>query len=551
MPAPGSQYDRFEVEEILGQGGMATVYRVRHTTLGSLHALKVLDLPFPSIRARLVQEGRVQARLRHPHIVAVTDLIEVEGSPGLIMEYVHGPTLQAWLHDNRADAATAARVMSGILDAVAFAHREGLIHRDLKPGNVLLQDVDGRLFPKVTDFGLAKLLGGTAAEHRTRTGFAMGTPGYMAPEQIRSAKDVDARADVFALGCIVYELWTGVRAFPSEDVFVTLELMEAGRYVDPRTHVPSIPDTVVDAIRGALAPEREHRLASCEALRAALVGDATSRAPVALWAAADGLSGAIPAGAGLGVPSPGRDQPARPLAAAPARPRAPAAQTHAPPSAIGAEVAGASRSAPTINPDVFADPPTSRVGAAIGAAASAAAVLFTGGALLCAGVVWWAPWRAGPPSVEAPEVVPLVIPESVPLAAAPLTEAPVEAPKASPKESSPKESSPKESTPTPVTTLAPTTPLARDAPLATGGEPPIELPRPAPAEVGRFVLSGKVDSAWLERGGRRFGPGPVAPGDYTLHARWGTTEVERSVTVTAGQTVSVTCQAAFANCVIQ
>ncbi|MEQ1572447.1 MAG: protein kinase, partial [Myxococcota bacterium] len=97
MPEPGDKFDRFEVEALVGRGGMAAVYRVRHTALGSAHALKVLDLPFRAIQRRLVLEGRVQAQLAHPNIVAVTDLLEIEGAPGLIMEYVPGRSLDVWL----------------------------------------------------------------------------------------------------------------------------------------------------------------------------------------------------------------------------------------------------------------------------------------------------------------------------------------------------------------------------------------------------------------------------------------------------------------------
>lgn len=270
---PGDRVDRFVVEARLGQGGMASVYRVRHTGLGSAHALKVLDLSFPSVRSRLVLEGRVQAGLSHPNIVTVTDLVEIGGAPGLIMEYVPGPSLDVWLQTNRPDAATCDVVFRGILDAVGYAHREGLIHRDLKPGNVLLHFVDGRIVPKVSDFGIVKLLGEDAGPSQTRTGFAMGTPGYMAPEQIRSAKDVDARADVFALGCILFELWCGARPFVGDSVYDVLVAIERRDHPDPRTLRPDLPLGVEAAIRGCLEPEPEERLPSVDAIRAVLDRD--------------------------------------------------------------------------------------------------------------------------------------------------------------------------------------------------------------------------------------------------------------------------------------
>jgi serine/threonine protein kinase len=273
---PGDRVDRFLVEARLGQGGMATVYRVRHTGLGSPHALKILDLPYPSVRNRLVLEGRVQAGLSHPNIVSVTDLVEVDGAPGLIMEYVPGPSLDVWLLDNRPDVATAAVLFGGILDAVGYAHRQGLIHRDLKPGNVLLHFVDGRVVPKVADFGLAKLMTDDAGPAQTRTGFAMGTPGYMAPEQIRSAKDVDVRADIFALGCILYELWCGARPFHGDSVYDVLVAIERREHRAPRELRPDMPLGVEAAILGCIEPDRDARLPNVDAVRALLDGD---RAP--------------------------------------------------------------------------------------------------------------------------------------------------------------------------------------------------------------------------------------------------------------------------------
>jgi serine/threonine protein kinase len=272
MPAPGDTLDRFTVEELLGRGGMASVYRVRHVALGSLHALKVLDLPHASIRDRLKLEGRLQAQLAHPHIVTVTDMIEVEGAPGLIMEYVPGPSLDVWLKQNdRPDPATIDLIFRPVLDAVIHAHRRELVHRDLKPGNVLVQVVDGRLVPKVSDFGLAKLLGEGDSGHKpTRTGFAMGTPGYMAPEQIRSAKHADQRADVFALGCILYEMWCGAPPFRGDSVYDVLVSIEAREYTRPRALRPDMPDSVERAVLACLEPDPDKRLPSAQALRDAL-----------------------------------------------------------------------------------------------------------------------------------------------------------------------------------------------------------------------------------------------------------------------------------------
>src|SRR5262245_35627495 len=157
MLSGGQRVDRYVVEGLLGEGGMAEVYRVRHATLGSLHALKILKVQAPTVRARLLAEGRAQAALRHPNLVAVTDVIEVDGAPPLVLDFVDGPWLEAWLVDHRPSPREAEQLFLGIVAGVERAHRAGLVHRDLKPGNVLLErGDDGVLVPKVTDFGLAK-----------------------------------------------------------------------------------------------------------------------------------------------------------------------------------------------------------------------------------------------------------------------------------------------------------------------------------------------------------------------------------------------------------
>lgn len=267
----GQTLDRYTVVDELGRGGMAVVYRVRHTTLGSEHALKILTIHGASIRERLVLEGRVQAGLRHPNIVAVTDVIDVDGSPGLVMEYVAGPSLEQWLHHNKPDLATAERLFRGVLAGVRRAHRVGLVHRDLKPGNVLLETTEEGVIPKVADFGLAKALESGGGMNRTRTGIAMGTPAYMAPEQIRDAKNVDERADIFSLGCILYELVVGQAPFEGPDVLSIFNSVCEGRYVSVTERVPVSPH-LEEAIQGCLQVDREQRIPHCDALLEVLGG---------------------------------------------------------------------------------------------------------------------------------------------------------------------------------------------------------------------------------------------------------------------------------------
>lgn len=242
---PGMVVDRYEVEACVGQGGMAQVYRVRHRNLRSSHALKVVR---PTVRLgqeRLLQEGRLQAQLRHPNLVAATDLLELgEGTVGLVLEYVAGPTLRHWLtHDGDLRGSTWLNVFRSIVRGVRCAHLSGVVHCDLKPANVLMHRTEGGWVPKITDFGIAKVLGmGDEAE------VAVGTPGFMAPEQLRDPAGVDERADLYSLGCLLYLMLTGrmpddhtlrwLGTLPSRLATVIGELLE----VDPDDRIQSCQD---------------------------------------------------------------------------------------------------------------------------------------------------------------------------------------------------------------------------------------------------------------------------------------------------------------------
>ena len=297
----GKIIDRYIVESVLGEGGMATVYQVRHQTLGSLHALKVLHVEGRGITERLLAEGRVQAGLDHPNALVVTDVVEVEGLPGLVMEYVDGGTIDEWVEAESPPREARLAAFRDVCDAVATAHERGWIHRDLKPANVLIKRLGERVIPKVADFGLVKAVVGEQPHDgpRTRRGMPMGTPGYMAPEQIESAAGVDARADVYSLGCILVWLLTGHEAFDGGSVLDVFAQVAAGEHTglppeDPLHHVAE----------RALATSAEARYADARSLLDAL--ESPEREPLAEdpspSSAAVSRTGLLPAlGVGLGA----------------------------------------------------------------------------------------------------------------------------------------------------------------------------------------------------------------------------------------------------------
>ncbi|MCK6501280.1 MAG: serine/threonine protein kinase, partial [Nitrospira sp.] len=196
--------------EMLGQGGMGMVYKARQRALDRLVALKVLPQDAardPAFAERFQREARALARLSHPNIVAVHEFGETAGYYYLVMEFVDGSDLRRVLQQRKLSAEEALRIVPAICDALQYAHASGVVHRDIKPGNILL-DRDGRV--KIADFGIAKLVGGESPDPTlTQLRQRMGTPHYMAPEQVENPEAVDHRADIFSLGVVFYEMLTG------------------------------------------------------------------------------------------------------------------------------------------------------------------------------------------------------------------------------------------------------------------------------------------------------------------------------------------------------
>src|SRR6266850_715696 len=224
-------FPQLEIIAFIGKGGMGAVYKARQPALDRIVALKILPPQVasgPGFAERFNREARALARLSHPNIVAVHEFGQVNGLPFFIMEFVDGPNLRQLEQTGKLSPREALQIVPQICEALQFAHDEGIVHRDIKPENILL-DKKGRV--KIADFGIAKIMGREAELGITETGGTIGTPQYMAPEQVEKPQSVDHRADIFSLGVVFYEMLTGELplgkfAPPSRKVEVDVRLDE-------------------------------------------------------------------------------------------------------------------------------------------------------------------------------------------------------------------------------------------------------------------------------------------------------------------------------------
>jgi serine/threonine protein kinase len=236
--------DRYVLERELGRGGMATVYVARDLKHGRAVALKVLsaDLVLPRGAERFQREIHIAAGLQHPHILTVYDSGEAAGQQWFTMPFVEGESLRDRLQRERhLPLEDALRVAREAAEALDYAHQHGVIHRDVKPENILLTR-DGNTL--VADFGIARAVGSEEVDRLTAAGISVGTPEYMSPEQIRDSAELDARSDVYSLGCVLYEMLAGEPPFTGR----TSQAVMAKRFAGPAPSVrvlrPTVPGLV-------------------------------------------------------------------------------------------------------------------------------------------------------------------------------------------------------------------------------------------------------------------------------------------------------------------
>lgn len=504
---------------LIGEGGMARVYRVTDRRLGVERAVKLLDPRFTkrgSIRKRFLVEARTMARLSHPHIVRVQDIVADDDLIFIVMDLITGGTVWERVESSGPYSADEARLLvAAVADAVATAHAAGVIHRDIKPQNILLDD-EGR--PLLTDFGIALVGDDVVRRNATRTGTVMGTWGFMSPEQRSDAHRVDERGDVYGLGAT---LWSMLRGRTPTDLFAA--------EMEPSI-LDGIPGPLSELIRRATRYRPEDRIQSAgelgALLRSTTLTDADRQVRSAVVHGSDAPSTVHPTS---GYP---------------------------PSAATGLEPTSETLVGFLDEPEPEAPPaPPSR---RLLVPALVAFSLATSIALVFALLPDPTPKAPPDPLLRVTQPGPAVVaPPQPPVSAPPAASAPV------PPEPAPAEAAP----PAPASTASPVRPSPRPtAPSKPPAErpsetspppdpPPEEAPPPeAPPAVEPATVSieGEVKEVWLvDEDGGPAELGRVAPGRYTVHARFAgqsKAAVAGVVTLGPGQRYTLHCDPLFKGC---
>ncbi|HEU4585850.1 MAG TPA: serine/threonine-protein kinase [Gemmatimonadaceae bacterium] len=270
----------YELDEELGRGGMGVVYRATDRRLKRVVAIKILppELGFRGdIRSRFLREAQTAAQLSHPNIVPIYSVDEREGLVYFVMACVDGPTLARREHDEgRLPVEMTRRLLREVADALAYAHARGVVHRDIKPDNILVDNESGRAM--VTDFGIARAVQGGADSRLTATGVAIGTPAYMSPEQAAGDREIDGRSDLYSLGIVGYQMLAGRLPFEATSTpsMLMKHIMEQPPLVTDFR--PDVPPDLATAVMKLLEKEPENRFESASDLSRVLSGDPVAQA---------------------------------------------------------------------------------------------------------------------------------------------------------------------------------------------------------------------------------------------------------------------------------
>ena len=332
----GRRFGSYDVLDVLGAGGMGRVYRARNVTLDRVVALKTLAPQFSADSGfvqRFLKEARAAARLNHPNIVQIYDFGCEEGTYFLAMEYVDGPSIRALLGKARFNERDAVLLVRHVVAALGVAHAQGIVHRDIKPDNLMLTARRDRL--KLVDLGIAKRI--DEDQVLTQTGQAVGTPQYISPEQIRGVRDIDARADIYSLGATFFQLVTGHAPYEGTSGAMIMSMHLTHPLPDPRTYVPDLSEGLCRVLRKMMAKDREERYRDVHALDRDLyklqIGEMPEPSEPTASAIATFVSDAVEPERGAPPSPPRGPEPSRGGSSEPrAHPHAPAAAAATPPA---------------------------------------------------------------------------------------------------------------------------------------------------------------------------------------------------------------------------
>ncbi len=292
--AIGENVGPYRIIEQLGQGGMATVFKAYHAALDRYVAIKVLHPAFkeePNFLSRFQREARVVARLEHPNIVPIYDYAEHKGQPYLVLKFIEGQTLKAYMNEKHLTKEEAVEIVDAVGSALAYAHNQGVLHRDVKPSNVLLSP-DGSIY--LADFGLARMA--QAGASTLSKDVMLGTPQYISPEQGQGMSDLDQGTDIYSFGVLLYEMVVGRVPFNADTPFSIIHDHIYTPLPLPSTVNPNVPRVVERVLLKSLAKDRKDRFEKVEqqviAFRTAVLeGEGAFLETVALQPAAEDESG--------------------------------------------------------------------------------------------------------------------------------------------------------------------------------------------------------------------------------------------------------------------